>query len=56
MGGNDDVASYSWDKITLSSRIVLEGKGEPDATPTFTRVMDIERLVSGVYLVTCESR
>lgn len=42
--------------VTLSSRIVVEGKGEPDATPTFTRVMDIERLVPGVYLVTCESR
>lgn len=43
-------------EITLSSRIVLQGKGEPDATAVFTRVMDIERLASGVYLVTCESQ
>lgn len=40
--------------ITLSSRLVVEARGEPQATPTLRRVMDIERLVPGVYLVTCE--
>lgn len=41
-------------RITLNSRIVVSARGVPDATPTFSRIMDIERLEPNVYLVTCE--
>lgn len=41
-------------RITLNSRIVVSARGVPDATPTFSRIMDTERLEPNVYLVTCE--